>query len=450
MHMGKSVTEAPAAQLTEMDFMSGRWTVALAQQAREHGPLLRWSIPFGPGAGLETYFMIGPEANQLVFHTSRDAFSHDKGWTPVIGDLMGKGLLNMDDPEHARHRKMWNPAFASAYMETYIPLMQQVIARHTAGWAERGEVDLYHESREITFDVAATALAGVENQEDEQRLQQLFYALLYGSGEQARFGDGSYDERMRQAFQARDELTALLTRLIEQRRALPEDQQPHDVLSLILRARDEDGEALSNAQVLGHLNILLVAGHETTTMLGTWVLYLLATLPEQRRRIEEELDALRGEDGALTVEAVRNMRALDNFIKEAGRLHAPVYNVPRGVVQDVEFAGYTLPAGAQVRLALSACHHLPGVFANPERFDPDRFAPPREEDKKTPYSLVTFGGGQRICIGINFANIEVKALVADVLRRYTLSPVSSEAPLQWGFIATMIPNGLPMRVTPTA
>ncbi|MGZ3681568.1 MAG: cytochrome P450, partial [Ktedonobacterales bacterium] len=98
------------------------------------------------------------------------------------------------------------------------------------------------------------------------------------------------------------------------------------------------------------------------------------------------------------------------FIRETGRLHSPVQNVPRGVVQDVEFAGYTIPAGTDVRLALAGCHRMERYFANPDTFDPDRFAPPREEDRKTPYSLVTFGGGPRLCIGVNFANIEVKAL----------------------------------------
>ncbi|HMA38038.1 MAG TPA: cytochrome P450, partial [Chloroflexia bacterium] len=139
-----------------------------------------------------------------------------------------------------------------------------------------------------------------------------------------------------------------------------------------------------------------------------------------------------------------------NFIRETGRLHPPVFCVPRGVVEDVEFAGYILPAGTQVRLALAAGQRLPTVFADPDRFDPDRFAPPREEDKRTPYSLVTFGGGPRVCIGINFANIEVKVLAAHVLRHYHLEPVSAQPPVQGGVLATFLVDGLPMRVTPRA
>src|SRR5439155_6142240 len=126
---------------------------------------------------------------------------------------------------------------------------------------------------------------------------------------------------------------------------------------------------------------------------------------------------------------------------------SPVINVPRGVVRDFEFAGYSVPAGTQVRLALAAGHRLPHVFANPEAFDPDRFLPPREEDRRQPYALVTFGGGPRVCIGINFAQVEVKTLVAHVLPRYRLEPAEGQAPAHAGHWTATLPGGMWMRVT---
>ena len=443
--MSKNLSEVPQVQLNPKDIMSDQGPALLAQQAQELGPVLRWTIPIGKLAGREAVFLVGPEANRFVMHTHREHFSHARGWTPSIGHLMGKGLLNMDPPEHTQHRKLWNPAFANAFMERYLPLIQRVIAEHTARWAEQGQVDLYREAREITFHVAAAALAGIERGPRVEQLQHLFYLLIAGG---VNTDPKSYDERLPQALQARDGLTAILLELLAERRRMSLDEQPHDVLSLILQARDESGERLSDEQILGHLNILFVAGHETTTILGAYTLYLLATLPEQRRRVEAELDALLGDSTSpISVAATREMKLLDNFIKETGRLHPPVFTVPREVMRDVEFAGYRLPAGTPVRLALAASHHLPAVFANPEVFDPDRFAPPRDEDRRTPYGLVTFGGGPRLCIGVNFATIEVKMLAAHVLRSYHLEPVSDRPPEQSGFIATIIPNGIPMRVT---
>src|SRR5262249_21473083 len=212
-------------------------------------------------------------------------------------------------PAWARSRKMWNPAFTQAYMETYLPLIQRVIAEHTATWGERGQVDLFQEAREITFHVAATALAGIDQSAEVARLQKLFYALLPRGGMIT--NDAEYERYEREALAARDELDVILLQLIRDRRGLPEEAT-HDVLGRIVHARDDEGQALTDEEVLGHLYILLVAGHETTTTLGAWTLYLLATQPEQRLRVEGELDALlAGSSGPLSVEATRNLHVLD-------------------------------------------------------------------------------------------------------------------------------------------
>lgn len=446
--MSKPLDEAPATLLGAMDMMSGEMPTRMAREAERIGPIFRWQMAGGPDAGFEVVFLIGAEANKMVFNTHREVFSHDEGWTPIIGDLMGQGLLNQDNPAWGRSRKMWNPAFTTAYMERYIPLVQRIVAQHTANWAERGQVDVFQEAREITFHVAAGALAGIDHSDEVERLQRLFYALL----PRMRFGndESAYEEYYRGAIAAKEELDAILRDLIAERRAVPEDQT-HDVLGMIVHARDDQGQSLTDDEVLGHLYILLVAGHETTTTLAAWTLYLLATEPEQRARIEAELNAqLAGSSAPLTVEAARNLHRLDFFIREAGRLHSPVQNVPRGVLQDVEFAGYTIPVGAQVRLSLAGCHRMSQYFTDPDKFDPDRFESPREEDRKTPYALVTFGGGPRLCIGVNFANIEVKAIATDVLRKFALTPVGSERPFEFGFITEVMPGGIPMKVEPRA
>jgi cytochrome P450 len=274
------------------------------------------------------------------------------------------------------------------------------------------------------------------------RLRELFYTLL-------RFDDRlesweSYDRRFREA---QRELYITLMRLIAERRALPPDQQPHDVVGMIVRARDEDGQALSDEQVLAHINILLVAGHETTTTLASWMLYFIATQPEQRHALEAELAGLAIEaDKPASVEALRSMKRMDAFLREVGRLYPPVINVPRGVISDYEFGGYRIPAGTALRLALAGSHLLPSVFAEPQRFDPERFLPPRDEERRTPYGLVTFGGGPRICIGINFAQIEVKALAAHILRRYDLEPVGLPG-AHGGHWNAILTDGVKLRVT---
>jgi cytochrome P450 len=233
--MSPSFCEAPWVSVDTKELISNQGPALLARQAQECGPVLRWTIPIGKLAGREAVFLVGPEANRFVMHSHREYFSHEQGWTPSIGHLMGKGLLNMDPPEHTQHRKLWNPAFAHAYMERYLPLIQQVIAERTARWGEQGEIDLYREAREITFHVAAAALAGLGHDPRVEHLQHLFYTLI---AEGANQNPQSYDERLPKALQARDELTGVLLELIAERRKIPADTVPGDVLGLIVHARD--------------------------------------------------------------------------------------------------------------------------------------------------------------------------------------------------------------------
>ncbi len=416
---------------------------ALAHLALEHGPIFRRETPPGlrPLYGDWMVFMVGPEANRFVLQSHRDLFSHERGWTPILAGLFEQGLLNTDGPAHDRARKMMNPAFAVAYMNAYLPIMGRVVAERTRDWAARGTVDLYEETRKITFDVAAEALVGIRTGPEADRLRELFYQLLYVD-----YGAmTSQEEFFAHLSRVRVELDSMLRRLIAARRANPTD----DILGLV-RARDDEGQPFSDTGLLGQLHILLVAGHETTTTLSAWLLYLLATHPAYLSRVHEEMGAVLAESGGdITLRAVRAARELGHAVDEAGRLYSPVGSVPRAAVTDVAFGGYTIPAETTVRLGLAACHRLPHIFADPERFDPDRFAPPREEDKRTPYSLVTFGGGPRVCIGMSFAQIEIKVMAMHILRAYTLEPVTGHRPMHaYNGITATLPNGLPVRVTP--
>src|SRR5216683_3903319 len=208
--MSKHLSEAPWLPLQPAEVMSNRGPALLARQAEMDGPVLRWTMPYGALAGREIVVLVGPEANRFVLHTHRESFSHEQGWTPSIGHLLGKGLLNMDPPEHTRHRKLWNPAFTHAYMERYLPLIQRVIAERTAHWTEPGEIDLYQEVRELTFHVAAAALAGFEHGQKAEHLQKLFYTLI---GEMVASLQ-NYDEHLPKAQRARGELTTVLLELV--------------------------------------------------------------------------------------------------------------------------------------------------------------------------------------------------------------------------------------------
>jgi cytochrome P450 len=435
--MVRGLNDLPTIRLPDDAATSGELPDRLARFAAERGPIFQLDNTSEP-----LVYLIGPEANRFVLHTHREHFSHARGWTPVLGDWFGQGLLNMDPPEHTEHRRLMNPAFTGAFMAAYLPIMRRVVADRTRSWAESGDVELTTETREVAFDVAAAALTGVSVGPLADRLRELFYGLLHGFDP----SQETWEEFERRQNDMVGELDGILLPLIAARRAKVA-ASPRDVLGLLVAARDDLGHPLSDTQILAHLKILLVAGHETTTTLAAWTLYLLATHPDHRAKVEAELaGALPGPVESLTPEALRGTRFLDAFLKEVGRLYSPVIQVPRGVVGDFEFAGYLVPSGTRVRLGLAAGHRLPTIWAQPEAFDPSRFEPPREEDKAHPYALVTFGGGPRVCIGMSFAQFEVKALVAHVLRRYRLEPSSDQPPIHAGYWTAFAPVGVHARV----
>jgi cytochrome P450 len=417
----------------------------LAERAETVGPIFRRRIPpqMAPMFGEWMVYMVGPEANRFVLHTHRDHFSHDLGWSPTIGGMFEKGLLNTDDPEHARDRKMMNPAFAISYMSRYLPIMTRVIADRTADWAQRGELDVYQETRKITFDVAAECLVGFQTGAQVDRLRELFYQIMYASMTDSFTSEQDFYAKMTGV---RDELNGMLLSMIAARRKSPTD----DILGLLVAARDEDEQPFTDRQLLGQLHILLLAGHETTTTLSAWLLRYLAERPEHLSRLRQEIrDALAETNGEVTLDTLRAMPALGRAVDESGRLRSPVGNVPRGVVKDFAFGGYRVPAGTRVLLSLVASHYLKEFYANPQEWDPDRFAPPREEGK-VPYSLVTFGGGPRICIGINFAQVEIKAMAAHILPRFDLAPAGEDGVQVYFSPAATILGGVPLRVSRAA
>src|ERR671928_951922 len=180
------MTAPSAAQPPRVDIPEAVWNQAdqlgtfIARLALEHGPILTFVPRVGPLAGREVLYLVGPEANRLVLLTQRECFSHDQGWTPVIGETLGHGLLNMDPPEHTWHRALMNPAFTASFMAAYLPLMQRVIAERTTSWIDQPAVDLMVEAREITFDVAAAALVGLRTGPQVDWLRERFYTLLRG------------------------------------------------------------------------------------------------------------------------------------------------------------------------------------------------------------------------------------------------------------------------------
>ncbi len=364
--------------------------------------------------------MLGPAANHFVTVSGADNFSWRKGMfgeqlTPLIGD----GLITTDERYHDRARRIMMPAFHRRGLDAAVTVMVQETERSLAGWAPGAVVDFYAWVRDLAMSIAMRALVGLDPHDGGigHRAAELFErALAFYDTESWMMllrGPGSPWSRMQAA---RRGLDAIIFAEIE-RRAAAAGEPGEDVLSMLIAARDEDGERFTALELRHQLMHLLFGGHDTTSSTLSFLMYELARHPEVRGRVVQELDAVLGGRAPTAEQLIGDLPYLTMVMDETLRLYPPVWFGPRMSVKPFEFGGHRVPAGVHVIHCSWASHRLPEVFPDPEVFSPERFAPEARR-RLPPGAYIPFGGGQRVCIGKRFGQLVVKSVAAVLLQRY--------------------------------
>jgi cytochrome P450 len=207
----------------------------------------------------------------------------------------------------------------------------------------------------------------------------------------------------------RGEADELIYDEIARRRGDPATAERADVLSMLLQARDEEGEPMTDVELRDELMTLLVAGHETTATATAWAFDLLLHEPDALARLRAEIAAQDGEE------------YLDAVVKETLRIRPVVPGVVRKLTAPFRLRGYELPAGTRVAPNIYLTHRLASVYPEPDRFRPERFL----ENPPDSYSWIPLGGGIRRCLGASFAIYEMKVVIPTMLRRLELAPGSA-------------------------
>ncbi|MBD2326540.1 cytochrome P450 [Alkalinema sp. FACHB-956] len=371
----------------------------IADRYAEYGPI--FSTRF---AGKPAAFMVGPTALEFILSSGMDHLTWGDGWPQPFRLLLGRSLFLQDGAEHRRNRKLLMPAFYGAALARYLETMEAIVQQYLYRWEQQQQLQWFPEFKRFTFEVASNIFLGVETGSDNQRLSTLFTQL----------SDGFFSfinlpgTKLNRGLAARRKILTYVNQVVNQRRKNP----TNDALSLLLQATDETGDRLSQEEICNHAILMLFAGHETTTAMLTWSVLELGRHPEILQTLRTEQEALG--KAPLTLEALQQMPALDRFLLEIERCHPPVGGGFRGVVQGFDFNGYHVPAGWLVQYSIAYTHQLPELYPEPERFNPDRWL----EDKPKPFGLVGFGGGSRICLGLAFAKMEMKLVLAHLLRDY--------------------------------
>lgn len=373
---------------------------------QKYGPIFKTQI-----LGRPTVVMVGSEANRFILSSDMHRFSWREGWPNTFKELLGESLFLQEGEEHRRNRKLLMPAFHGPALANYLTSMEGIVQNYLEKWESLGTFTWFDELKQMTFDIASTLLMGSEPGPLTARLSQWFTELTTGLfSVPLRWSWTPYGK----ALKARDQLLAHIEQAIIRRQQEP----AQDALGLLVQSRDEEGNGLSLEEIKVQALLMLFAGHETTTSMLTLMCMALAQHPNVLARARAEQQALAA-NGGLSLEQLKQMTYLEQVLREVERLYPPIAGGFRGVVQEFEFNGYYVPKGWQALYRINSTHKDSRVYTEPERFDPDRFSPERAEHKKQEFSLVGFGGGPRICLGIAFAQMEMKIFAAHLLRHYT-------------------------------
>src|SRR4051794_3927724 len=333
---------------------------------------------------------------------------------PVLGD---RSVLLLDGAEHLRQRKLLLPPFHGERMLAYEAIMREAADRDIDTWPVGRPFALRPHMQAITLEVITRAVFGMEEGSEAEELKRRLRRMMETTTSTLRLvvialsagvlGLQGSNRRFMARVEAVDEM---LYAMIARRRAEADVAAREDICSMLIEARDEDGEAMTDREIRDELMTLLLAGHETTATELAWAFERLLRTPGVRSLLEDELR--RGDDSYL-----------DAVVKETLRSRPVLPNVARVLQEPFTVAGYELPAGMTVVPNISVTHQRSDLYPEAAEFRPERFL----DGGPDTYTWLPFGGGRRRCIGAAFAMFEMRVVIRAVLERTALEPAGRRA-----------------------
>jgi cytochrome P450 family 135 len=374
---------------------------------------LRFQGPDGPSPAV---FVSDPDAVKKLFRASPEEApvgASRQSLSPMFGT---RSVLLVDGAEHLRRRKLMLPPFHGKRMARYGELIEEIVDAEVDSWVPGKTFALQPRMQAVTLEVILRAVFGLEEAEQRDDVRRRITKLLdYVAGPLTELALGLPRKigpvNIRAGFErvlARADESLL--REIRRARSDPRLDEREDILSMLLQARDEDGQAMDDQELRDQLVTLLLAGHETTATGLAWAFNHLYARPDAVERLRD------GDEPYL-----------DAVINETLRLRPPVPITDRTLAAPLELGGYELPAGTVVAPCIYLLHRRPDLYPQPDEFRPERFL----EDAPETYSWIPFGGGVRRCLGASFATFEMKIALRTVLRRARLEPASRRPEGTW-------------------
>ncbi|PYS83986.1 MAG: cytochrome P450 [Acidobacteria bacterium] len=391
--------------------------------AREFGDVVLTRFLYVPA-----YFLFHPEHIEYVLASGSKNFIKPISFkSPFFRRLVGNGLVTSEGDFWRRQRRLAQPAFhrdrTSAYGETMVAFTERALD----SWRDGETLDAHEEMMRLTQAIVVKTLFGADVSDEADRVGRAMHLIVRPFASQATLkwildnrlptpGHFRFNRAVR-------EIDRVVYHIIAGRRASGEDTG--DLLSMLLRAQDEDGTQMTDRQLRDEVMTLFIAGHETTALTLTWAWYLLAQNPEAEKKLHAELEEVLG-GRAPSVDDLPRLRYCEWIVKESMRLYPPAWGVGREAVRDCEVGGYRIPEGMQIFTFQWVVQRDARWYDEPESFRPERW---REEvaARLPKFAYFPFGGGPRQCIGNSFATMEAVLVLSTIARRFRLRLADSHA-----------------------
>jgi cytochrome P450 len=388
------------------------------------------------GLGSRFVLVMGPDAIGEILTNRDKAYSNAEGWGYVIGPFFDRGLMLMDFEEHHQHRRIMQQAFTRDRLISYLDAMNPQIAKSLHAWQPGADFPFYDELKKLTLDLAASVFVGVELGPEADRLNEAFVDTVRAGQSVVRAPVPGL--AWWRGLRGREVLVDYFRSLLPAKRA----GSGEDMLSSLCQARDEDGSAFSDEDIVNHMIFLLMAAHDTSTITLSMMVYFLGKYPQWQDRVRAESLALGTE--FLGFDDIEQLPAMELVMKESLRMFAPVVFLVRQALRDTSLSGRYIPGGTKFVVAMYPSHRMQPWWNDPDTFDPERFTPERAEDKSHRYAWAPFGAGVHKCIGLHFGGMEVKAILHQLVQRYSWSvPSDYEVPVAIG-TGPLPADGLPI------
>ncbi|MGH7962509.1 MAG: cytochrome P450 [Candidatus Binatia bacterium] len=365
-------------------------------------------------------FFTDPEAVKEIFTGDPEQLRAGQA-NAVLESLLGPhSLLLLDGARHRRQRRLMMPPFHGERIQLYGAVMREITDRSIESWPLGRPFPIHSQMQGITLDVILRTVFGIDEGADLARLRDRLTHLLSIAAAHPLLQipwlqiDLGPLTAWRRLMQVSREVDHILFAEFARRRATGHAGRT-DVLTMLLEARDETGQPMSDAELRDEMITLLLAGHETTATSLAWVFHRILQHPDVLEKLRAELRQVIG-SGPVTPQHLAKLEYLDATLKETQRLNPIIPLVGRRLQQPQRIGGRDLPAGAVAAPCIYLTHRRPDLWPDPERFAPERFLAKRP----SPYEFFPFGGGVRHCLGAAFATYEMKIVIAQVLSRVAL------------------------------